>query len=556
MNTQLRTGAELLVDALVTNNVGMAFGVPGESYLAVLDALYASNKIDMITCRQEGGAAMMADAYGKLTGRPGICFVTRAPGATNASAGVHIAYQDSTPMILFVGQVARSMADREAFQEIDYRRMFGQMSKWTAQIDDPARVPEYVSHAFHLAQSGRPGPVVLALPEDMLCERTTGSEIAPARRIEAHPGADDLAVFHDLLAKAERPLAIIGGSGWTADACAAFQSFAEIHRLPVACAFRFQHLFDNNHANYVGDVGIGINPALRRMVVEADLVVALGPRLGEMTTGGYTLFEIPTPHQKLVHVHAGAEELGRVYQPALAINAAPAAFVAALSDTMPDRRRTDDRTRAARASYLAWTEPTAAAGDLNLSEVMVWLRDNLPRDAIVTNGAGNYSAWVHRFYRYPGFGSGLAPTSGSMGYGTPAAVAAKRLYPDRPVVAFAGDGCFLMNGQELATAVQYDIRLIIIVVNNGMYGTIRMHQEREYPGRVMATDLKNPDFSELARAYGASGEVVSRTADFADAFQRALACGRPALIELRTDPDVITPSTTLSAIRQAAQEKS
>jgi len=554
-NNDTRTGAELLVDALSTNNVDMAFGVPGESYLAVLDALYASNGIDMITCRQEGGAAMMADAYGKLTGRPGICFVTRAPGATNASAGVHIAYQDSTPMILFIGQVARSMMDREAFQEIDYRRMFGEMSKWTAEINDPARVPEYISHAFHVALSGRPGPVVLALPEDMLCERAIPSEISPAAKIEAHPGTDDLAKFRDLLATAERPIAILGGSGWDERACAEFKGFAEANQLPVACAFRFQHLFDNSHDLYAGDVGIGINPKLRELVQGSDVVLALGPRLGEMTTGGYTLFDIPTPKQKLIHVHAGAEELGRVYQPTLAINSSPRAFTKALAEMGHVSTDSADRAQQARTNYLAWTEPTASPGDVNLSEIMVWLRDNLPADAIVTNGAGNYSAWLHRFYRYRGFGSGLAPTSGSMGYGTPAAVAAKRVHPDRTVVAFAGDGCFLMNGQELATAVQFDIRVIIIVVNNSMFGTIRMHQEREYPDRVIATELKNPDFAALANAYGAHGEVVERTEDFAAAFGRALDAGKPALIELKTDAEAITPSTTLTAIRESAQSK-
>lgn len=553
--TPTRTGAELLVDALRINNVDMAFGVPGESYLAVLDALYASNEIDMITCRQEGGAAMMADAYGKLTGRPGICFVTRAPGATNASAGVHIAYQDSTPMILFIGQVARPMMDREAFQEVDYRRMFGEMSKWTAQIDDASRMQEYISHAFHIAMSGRPGPVVLALPEDMLVDHAKSSEITAATKIEAHPGPADMETLKGLLAGAEHPLAILGGSGWDEQACSDYLSFAETNHLPTACAFRFQHLFDNSHDLYAGDIGIGINPKLGQMVADADVILALGPRLGEMTTGGYTMFKIPVPKQKLVHVHAGSEELGRVYQPALAINAAPRAFCSALAGIGRITTISPDQAETARANYLAWTEPTQTPGDVNLSEIMVWLRDTLPADAIMTNGAGNYSAWLHRFYRYRGFGTGLAPTSGSMGYGTPAAVAAKRVHPNRTVIAFAGDGCFLMHGQELATAVQHNIPVIIIVVNNGMYGTIRMHQEREYPGRVMATDLNNPDFAALARAYGATGEVVERTEDFAAAFERAVASLKPALIEVRTSPEAITPSTTLSAIRENAQAK-
>jgi len=553
--TETRTGAQLLVDALTANDVDLAFGVPGESYLAVLDALYATNQIDFVTCRQEGGAAMMADAYGKLTGRPGICFVTRAPGATNASAGVHIAYQDSTPMILFIGQVARNMMDREAFQEVDYRRMFGEMSKWTAQIDDPARMQEYVSHAFHVAMSGRPGPVVLALPEDMLREHADPSFIFAAARIEAHPGPDDMAKFREILSEAERPVAILGGSGWDEQACLNFRSFAEANHLPVACAFRFQHLFDNRHEQYVGDVGIGLNPKLAKLVQDADVIIAAGPRLGEMTTGGYSLIDIPTPKQKLVHIHSGAEELGRVYQPTLAINASPRAFAKAASELASVHSTSQARTKTARADYLAWTEPTDVPGDVNLGEVMVWLRDNLPDDAIMCNGAGNYSAWVHRFFRYPGFGSGLAPTSGSMGYGTPAAIGAKRHYPNRTVVAFAGDGCFLMHGQELATAVQHGINVIIIVVNNSMYGTIRMHQERDYPDRVIATELNNPDFVALAIAYGAHGELVEKTDDFADAFSRALDAGKPALIELRTSPEAITPSTTLSAIRDAAQAK-
>jgi acetolactate synthase I/II/III large subunit len=553
--TDTRTGAELLVDALHVNNVDMAFGVPGESYLAVLDALYASNQIDMITCRQEGGAAMMADAYGKLTGRPGICFVTRAPGATNASAGVHIAYQDSTPMILLIGQVARNMMDREAFQEVDYRRMFGEMSKWTAQIDDPSRMQEYISHAFHVATSGRPGPVVLALPEDMLTEHAVPSEITAAAKIEAHPGPDAMAEFKDLLSNAERPMVILGGSGWDEQSCLDFQTFAEANALPVACAFRYQYLFDNTHDLYAGDIGIGINPALSQLVKDSDVILALGPRLGEMTTGGYSLIDIPTPKQKLIHVHSGAEELGRVYQPTLAINASPRAFVNALAGLGPVHGASLQRAQTARKDYLSWTEPTQTPGDVNLSEIMVWLRANLPADAIVTNGAGNYSAWVHRFYRYRGFGTGLAPTSGSMGYGTPAGVAAKRVYPSRTVVAFAGDGCYLMHGQELATAVQFGINLIIIVINNSMYGTIRMHQEREYPGRVIATELKNPDFTALAHAYGAFGETVERTEDFADAFARAVAAGKPALIELKTDAEAITPSTTITAIREAAQSK-
>ncbi len=552
-----RTGAQLLVDALRTNGVGRAFCVPGESYLSVLDALVDAPEIDLMACRQEGGAAMMAAAHGKLTGGPGICFVTRAPGATNASGGVHVAFQDSIPMILFIGQIARSMVDREAFQEIDYRRMFGEMSKWTAQIDDSARVPEYLSHAFHLATSGRPGPVVLALPEDMLQERAPAGDIAAAARIQAHPAAADMQRLAGFLGDANRPLVMLGGGGWSAEACADIRKFAEAFDLPVTCSFRCQDLFDNEHANYAGDVAIGVNPKLAARLDESDLLIAVGPRLGEMTTSGYTLLGIPTPKQTLVHVHPGADELGRVYQPALAINAGMAPFAAAAAALEPAGASPwGDWTRQARDDYLAWNAPTAIPGDLQLGDIVKWLSDSLPPETIVSNGAGNYSTWVHRFYRYRGFGTQLGPTSGSMGYGVPAAIAAKRLYPERPVVAFAGDGCFLMTGQELATAVQYGINIVIIVVNNSMYGTIRMHQERRYPDRVSGTDLVNPDFAALARAYGAHGEKVERTEDFAAAFERAAEAGTPAIIELTLDPDAITPTATLSGIRDAARKSS
>jgi len=549
----MRTGGQLLVDGLVANGVERAFCVPGESYLAVLDAFYDAASIDLVVCRQEGGAAIMAEAYGKLTGRPGICFVTRAPGATNASSGVHIAYQDSTPMILFVGQVARDQRDREAFQEVDYRRMFGEMSKWTAEIDDPARVPEYVSHAFHLAMSGRPGPVVLALPEDMLREMAPPSPVTPAAAIQAHPGAADMDRLREMLSGAERPLVMLGGGGWSAEACANIRTFAEANDLPVTCSFRCQDLFNNGHANYAGDVAIGVNPKLAARVRETDLLLAIGPRLGEMTTGGYTLVDIPAPKQPLVHVHPGAEELGRVYIPTLAINAGMGAFAAAAAAMQPVQGGWADWTAAAHSDYVDWNTPTQNPGALQLAEIIGWLGDNLPSDAIVTNGAGNYSAWVHRFYRYGGFRTQLGPTSGSMGYGVPAAISAKRHHPDRAVVAFAGDGCYLMTGQELATAVQYGINVIIIVVNNAMYGTIRMHQERNYPGRVSGTDLVNPNFTALAEAYGAFGERVERTEDFADAFGRASAAGRPALIELALDPEAISPAATLSGLRDQSK---
>jgi acetolactate synthase-1/2/3 large subunit len=549
-----RSGGQILVDQLRVNGADLAFGVPGESYLDVLDALHdARDAIRFVICRQEGGAAYMAEAYGKLTGRPGLCFVTRGPGATNAAIGVHTAYQDSTPMILFVGQVGGDFVEREAFQEIDYRRMYGPMAKWVAQIDRADRIPEYVSHAFHAACAGRPGPVVLALPEDMLTDRATVADAGPAKRVQPHPGDDQVRALMSLLGRAERPLMILGGGGWTPEACAQIQRFAETANLPVGTSFRCQDLFDNRHANFAGDVGIGINPKLAARVKESDLLIVVGARLGEMTTGGYTLVAPPLPAQKLVHVHPGAEELGRVYQADLPINAGMAEFADAVSQVGGiDATRWEAWTRTANADYRDWIRPQPMPGALDLSLVVRHLADTLPRDAIVTNGAGNYSGWVHRYYQYSPLRTELAPTSGAMGYGVPSAIAAKLVHPERAVVSFSGDGCFLMNGQELATAVQYGANVVFVVVNNGMYGTIRMHQEREYPGRVSGSELRNPDFAALARAYGASGEVVERTEDFAPAFARALTAGRPALLELRIDPDAITTRTTLSAIRAAA----
>ena len=551
----MRTGGQLVVDSLRTNDVERAFCVPGESFLAVLDALYDVPEIDLVVCRNEGGAAMMADAHGKLTNRPGICFVTRGPGATNASGGVHIAFQDSTPMILFIGQVGRTMVEREAFQEVDYRRMYGQMAKWVSQIESAERIPEYINHAFHVAMSGRPGPVVLALPEDMLRDMAVPNPLEAAHAIQAHPGADDMQSLRLMMEKAEQPLLMLGGSGWDKTACDDIRIFTEDNGLPVCVSFRSQDIIDNSHPNYIGDVGIGINPKLAERVKNTDLLIVAGPRLGEMTTGGYNLLDIPTPKQPLVHIHAGAEELGRVYRPKLAINSGMRAFAAAAKTLTPVNKGWQATADQAHTEYLEWTDPPQIPGDLQYGEVIRWLRDTLPADSIICNGAGNYTVWVHRFYRYRQRGNQLAPTSGSMGYGTPAAVAAKRLHPDRTVIAFAGDGCFLMNGQELATAVQYGINIIIIVVNNGIYGTIRMHQEREYPSRVSGTTLGNPDFAAMAVSYGAHGEVVETTDQFAPAFERAQKCGKPALIELRLDPDVITPSATLSGIREAAQSE-
>ena len=554
---ELRSGGQLVVEALRVHGADHVFCVPGESYLAVLDALLDAPEIQVTACRQEGGAAMMAEAAGKLTGRPGICLVTRGPGATNASAGVHIAFQDSTPMILLIGQVDRGMSEREAFQEIDYRRMFAPLAKWVAEIDRAERVPEFISRAFATATSGRPGPVVLALPEDMLVERAAPRPFARYQAAQAHPGAGDMSRLRALLEAAERPFAVVGGGGWTSAACQHFRRFAEAWDLPVGASFRCQSYFDNEHPNYVGHVGIGLAPDLRAAIVAADLLLVAGARLGEITTDGYGLLDIPKPKQRLVHVYPGAEELGRVYQAELPILAGMPAFAEAAAALVPQGAPDAPLPWASRRSELrgafeAWGEPLANPGPLQLAEIVAWLRGALPPEAIVANGAGNYTTWLHRFYRYRQYRCQLAPTSGSMGYGLPAAVAAKRLHPDRPVVAFAGDGCFQMTGQELATAVQYGADVIVVVVNNGMWGTIRMHQERAYPGRVSATDLVNPDFARLAEAYGAHGEVVERTADFAAAFERARAVGRPALIELRLDPEALTPGQTLSEIRAKA----
>jgi acetolactate synthase-1/2/3 large subunit len=549
-----RSGGRVLVDALRVHGVDLSFCVPGESFLDVLDAFYDRAEIRLVTCRHEGGAATMAEAYGKLTGRPGICFVTRGPGATNASIGVHTAFQDSTPMILFVGQVGRGFAEREAFQEIDFRRMFGQIAKWVAQIDEARRIPEMVSHAFHLAVSGRPGPIVLALPEDMLTERVAVADTAPYATVRAHPGEADLARLRALISSAERPVMILGGSGWTRAATLDIRAFAERMNVPVACAFRRQDLFDNRHRLYAGDVGLGIDPALARRIRAADLILAVGPRLGEATTGGYTLIEAPTPRQRLVHVFPGAEELGRVYAADLPIVSGMPEFAAAARELEPVKASSRlPWTVEARREYLAAGSAVPSPGALDLAAVVRHLSESLPDDAIVTNGAGNFAGWLHRYFTYREFGTQLAPTNGAMGYGVPAAVAAKILHPERTVVAFCGDGDFLMTGQELATAMQYGANVVFVVVNNGMYGTIRMHQERRYPGRVVATNLVNPDFAEYARSFGAHGEVVDSTAQFAPALARALAAGKPALIELRPDSEAISPRTTLRALRAASE---
>jgi acetolactate synthase-1/2/3 large subunit len=524
--------------------------VPGESYLAVLDAFH-DRKLKITVCRQETGAAIMAEAVGKATGRPGICFVTRGPGATNAAHGVHIAQQDSTPLILFVGQVARRMKGREAFQEIDFRAVFGTMAKWVTEIDDPTRIPEIVSRAFYEATSGRPGPVVIAIPEDMQREPVDVDDAPPFEPVEIAPGAEAMAKFHALLAKAERPMLIVGGSRWSEQACAQTMGFAERFALPVATSFRRQHLFDALHASYAGDLGIGVNPKLLARIRAADLLVAIGGRLGEVPSQSYSLLEIPGPRQTFVHVHPGSAELGMVYRPHLAISAAPTSFAAALEALQPPANpKWRGETQTAHADYLAWTEkPTEVPGDVNLGAVWVWLRENLRDGSVICNGAGNFSTWLHRFYRVRRYASQFGPISGSMGYGVPAAIGMKRLDPSRTVIALAGDGDFLMNGQEFATAVQYDLPVIVMVCDNGTYGTIRMHQEREYPGRVSATDLRNPDFAAYARAFGGFGVTVEKTADFGEAFRAAEQSGKPAIIHIKVDPEAISPSTTLTKLR-------
>ncbi len=561
-----RPAGHALVEALMAQGVDTAFGVPGESYLAVLDGFHEyRDRIRFIACRQEGGAAFMAEAQGKLSGHPGICFVTRGPGATNASIGLHTAFQDSTPMILFVGQVASDQRDREAFQEVDYRQMFGPgtlgMAKWVGEVHNADRLPEYVGRAFHTALQGRPGPVVLVLPEDMLTTPTVAPVLPRAVPAMAWPAPGALRDLRTQLLAAQRPLIIAGGSGWDAEACNALQRFAENWQLPVACGFRFQDTFDNRHALYAGDVGIGINPKLAARVREADLVIALGVRLGEMTTGGYTLLEVPRPKQKLVHVHAGPEELGRVYAADLLLQASMACAAKALETlAAPTALPWVDWAQAAHADYEA-NQVAPRVEPMDLAVLMKTVQRLAPADTVYANGAGNYSGWLHRYVRYHGLQhhgrTQLAPTSGAMGYGLPAAVAASLLYPRRTVVNIAGDGDFLMTGQELATATGHGAgrgrgRLISIVVDNGSYGTIRMHQEREYPGRISGSDLFNPDFAALARAYGWHAARADATGNAEAAIAAALAADGPTLIHLKLDSEIITSRSTLSGIRATA----
>lgn len=569
MLPRARPGGHVVVEALLVQGVDTAFGVPGESYLAVLDGFHQhADRIRFVACRHEGGASFMAEAQGKLTGRPGICFVTRGPGASNAAIGLHTAFQDSTPMVLFVGQVASDQRDREAFQEIDYRQMFGPgtlgMAKWVGEVEQADRLPEYIARAFHTAMQGRPGPVVLVLPEDMLTTDTTAAVLPRVEPALAWPAPGALRDLRARLMQAQRPFLIAGGSGWDAESARALQRFAENWQLPVGCGFRFQDTFDNRHPLYAGDVGIGIAPALAERIRQADLLIALGVRLGEMTTGGYALVKAPRAEQTLVHIHSGAEELGRVYAADLLLNASVSSAAKAL-EALAAPTDVPWREHAAQAArdFAANRVPTPVE-PLDMAQVMLTVQRMVPEDTVYTNGAGNYSGWLHRYVRYPGLQhhgrTQLAPTSGAMGYGVPAAVAASLLYPERTVVNVAGDGDFLMTVQELATAMQYGAgrgrgKLISIVVDNGSYGTIRMHQEREYPARVSGSDLHNPDFAALAQSYGWHAARVQTTAEFEPALQAALAADGPSLLHLRLDTDVITSRTSISAIRRAAEQR-
>lgn len=543
-----RSGAQLLVDQLVLHGVDTVFCVPGESYLRVLDALFAQrDSLRLITTRQEGGAAYMAEAYGKLTGQPGICFVTRGPGASNASIGVHTAYQDSTPLILFIGQVPRAQLGRDAFQEVDYRHMFAPLAKWVMQIDNARRLPEFVSRAFHLATSGRPGPVVLVLPEDMQGDEVDLTDPLPYQRIKAAPAPEDMQTLRAMLAKARRPLLVVGREGESPVGIADLRAFAAANQLPAITTVRAQDLLDNRSPYYAGSLGVGVNPVLLGQVKEADLLLVVGSRLDGLSTAGYSLLNIPRPKQTMIHVYPDPAELGRIYQADLLINATLPEFAAAARALKPlDSARWSAWRELLRQDYEAYRQPTPAPEAVNLSEVVDYLSQRLPAGTIITTGAGNYTAWVQRFFQFSTPRTLLGPISGAMGYGVPAAVAAKIVHPERVVVSFSGDGCFLMNGQELATAMHYGLAIIFIVVNNGMYGTIRMHQERHFPGRVYGTSLTNPNFADYARAFGASGEVVERTEDFAEAFERALRAERPALLELRVDPEAIMPGKRLS----------
>ena len=553
MTVCIKTGGELVVDALEAHGVKQLFCVPGESYLEVLDALHDS-PIVATSARQEGGAAMMAEAWGKLHGTPGICFVTRGPGATNASAGIHVAQQDSTPMILFIGQINSQLRHREAFQEVDYGQFFGSMAKWVAEIDSPDRITEMVSRAWSVATSGRPGPVVLVLPEDTLSGSAMSTNIKPFSALETYPSSADLQHMANLLEQANNPIIIIGGSRWCADSVAQIETFVEQFNVPVACSFRRQMLFNHHHPNYAGDVGLGINPHLKSAIGTADLVILMGGRFSEVPSQNYQLLGVHGAQQQLIHIHASAEELGRVYRADLAIHASPKALAQGLSQLTPTLKVPQqrlDHLKQCHNSYRDWSSlPTEAhPGEVQMPAIMAYLAASLPANSIITNGAGNYATWIHRFWKFSEYGTQLAPTSGSMGYGLPAAVAAKIAFPNKTVVAFAGDGCFQMTMQEFGTAFQAKAAVVVLVIDNGMYGTIRMHQELHFPNRVSVTDLVNPDFCALAKAYGAFATQVTNSAQFPQALNDAIRANKPALIHIKLDPQALTPSQTLNQIR-------
>ncbi|MCU5784724.1 thiamine pyrophosphate protein [Alcanivorax balearicus MACL04] len=538
------SGGQMIVDRLRANGVDRVFTVPGESFLPVLDALHDVPEIQLVVCRQEGGATMMAEAHAKLTGRPGVCFVTRGPGSANALAGLHVAAQDSTPLLVFVGQIPSGFQEREAWQEVDVGALFGPVAKWATDVQHAERLPEHLNRAFATAQAGRKGPVVMGLPENLLYENVeTAAAPTAVNAAQSHPAARDVEDLERRLAAARRPLAIFGGSGWSAEARDTLTHFVEARGIPVITGFRRQDRFDNTHPLYAGDAGLGMNPALAELIQGADLILAVGTRLGDITTRHYQLLSVPRPRQQVIHVHPQPEELGHVYQTDLAICAGVEAFAAALSphtDRLPDDEQRAWMERASQV-HRGWVRPTESPGPVQLARIVRWLGQRLPPEAVISNGAGNYTLWVHRFYPFRALGSALAPTSGSMGYGLPAAIAAKLDNPQRPAVCFAGDGCFLMTCQELATAVQYGANVIVIVVNNGSYGSIRMHQERQYPGRRYGTDLVNPDLISLARAFGTEAERVTKTEDFEAVFERALSAQRPFLIELPLDPGILKP---------------
>ena len=556
MTALIKSGGALIVDALEAHGVKQLFCVPGESYLEVLDALHDST-IVTTSARQEGGAAMMAEAWGKLHGTPGICFVTRGPGATNASAGIHVAQQDSTPMILFIGQINSQLRHREAFQEVDYGQYLGSMAKWVAEIDSPDRIIEMVSRAWSVATSGRPGPVVLVLPEDTLSGTAISTKIKPFEVLETYPSSADLQHLANLLEQANKPIIIMGGSRWDADSVAHIEAFVERFKVPVACSFRRQMLFNHNHPNYAGDVGLGINPDLKLAISDADLIILMGGRFSEVPSQNYQLLGVHDTQQQLIHIHASAEELGRVYRADLAIHASPKALAKGLSQLNPTQKTTPERfDHLARChkNYQNWSSlPTEAhPGEVQMPAIMAHLATSLPKNAIITNGAGNYATWIHRFWKFSEYGTQLAPTSGSMGYGLPAAVAAKMAFPNKTVIAFAGDGCFQMTMQEFGTAVQAKAAVVVLVIDNGMYGTIRMHQELHFPDRISVTNLVNPDFCALAKAYGAYAFQVTNSDQFPQALSAAIAAKKPALIHIKLDPQALTPSKTLNQIRDRA----